>query len=1070
MTRFCSIAKIVALFVFIIFVSTVATWSQQVTGTILGRVTDSTGSVVPGATIQIQNPAIGFSRTDQADSDGRYLESSLPLGTYSVTVQKAGFQTLVHSGIAITVGSEVTVNAELAVGDVQQHVEVTGEAPAIETSNATLSGLVSQDQLRDLPLNGRSVDTLALLSPGIFANRASAGNTAVGLGLHFTVNGARQDWNLYLLDGTVTNDALSGRSSAAGEAMGVEGILEFRILTHSFSAEYGRTAGGVVSAVTRSGTNDFHGSAYEFVRNTVFNSQNVFAKTIPPYHRNQFGAAVGGPIFKNKLFFFANYEGLRGRQAVPSTTTVPTQAAINTATANFSPSLPYLLLYPSPSLIVPSTISPDGLTGNVVTNFTQPSREDYTMTRLDYKISDKDSLFARYVYDPSIIVTAPTAPGFVLAIAGDDRFLALGETHIFSPSTLNEFRFAVNRTDPNGNSYATGPINSNLLFVPGQVFGSIAFTSTTNGPAVLSSLGTNKTPRQDVHQNLITESDTVTTVKGAHTIKFGFDVEREQINQVTCTSCAGAWQLSSLPNFLTAKPTGTYTVALINATSTPQRGWRRILFGAFAQDDIRLRPNLTLNLGLRWEFYTNPSEIHGYSSANINITDPANTPGPPFLAPKLNFAPRVGLAWDPTGSGKTSIRVGGGVYDNQLAWRSWFINATNNASFLTTLQISNTAPFPNGLANGPGSALQQDQQVQYYSKEPTVYEYNLEVQRQLFRTLSLRAGYVGSHGLHLPAQAELNTKVPTLNPDGSVASFSSTAPATNPKFATMQTTVTSAVSNYNALQVLLEKTASAGLTFQASYTYSKAQSNADQITSGQINSIPGTYMNPYDPLRDYSLSAFDQRHTLVVNGAYQMPWDHRLNSGLSKAVLGGWAINGIYSFGSGVPLTVIDGYNASGDGDTNNPDRPNLKPGFSANPTSGVSAGCSGALSGPVAGTPLHTPNLWFDPCAFYPTAPVTATVPGTFGNLGRNTVAGPRLSTLDFTLVKTTTLTERIKLEFRAEAFNLMNHPNFGLPNNAISSKPTGTNAPTYNGNVGQISTTSVDNRELQLGLKLLF
>ena len=323
MKHLSTTARIGVIFAFGMMINGSLAFGQQTTGTILGRVTDSTGAVVPDASIQIQNPATGFSRTDTADSDGRYLESNLPLGTYTITVQKPGFQTLVHSGVEVTVGSQVTINAELAVGNVQQHVEVTGEAPAIETSNATISGLVSQDQLRDLPLNGRSIDSLALLSPGIFANRTTTANATVGLGLHITVNGARQDWNLYLLDGTTTNDPESGRGSASGQQLGVEGILEFRILTHGASAEYGQYAGGVVSAVTRSGTNQFHGSVYEFWRNDKLNAVNFFATTTPEFRRNQFGAAVGGPIKKDKIFFFVNYEALRQRQGVPIVTTAP---------------------------------------------------------------------------------------------------------------------------------------------------------------------------------------------------------------------------------------------------------------------------------------------------------------------------------------------------------------------------------------------------------------------------------------------------------------------------------------------------------------------------------------------------------------------------------------------------------------------------------------------------------------------------------------------------------------------------------------------------------------------------
>ena len=1072
MTRF-SVMRFGVILTFVVALTAGVVFGQQVTGTILGQVTDTSGSVVPGATIQVQNPAIGFSRTETADTDGRYLSANLPLGSYSVTVQKEGFQTLVHNGIVLSVGSAVTVNAELVVGNVQQRVEVTGEALQVETTNATVSSLVDPEQIRNLPLNGRSVDSLALLAPGVFANRATSVNATVGLGLHITVNGNRQEYNLYLLDGTVTNDVNSGRSSAAGEALGVEGILEFRLVTHDGDAEYGRVAGGIFSAVTRSGTNEFHGSAYEFVRNTIFNAQNVFnqSATVPAFQRNQFGAAAGGPILKNKLFFFANYEGLRQRQAIPITSFVPDDASRAAAVLAIQP---YLVYYPHINVAG----SDVGGIGRSNINYSEPTREDYTMVRLDYKISDKDSFFARYVYDPSTIVTPQPVPTFVQTLSGDDRFLVLSETHIFSPSTLNEFRFAVNRTRPSQVGYPAIDIPASLSFVPGQPFGAFTFSQSVGGSSALSPLGTSPFSLELFPQNLITESDTVTKVWGAHTVKFGVDVEREQINNTGCFGCDGQFIFSGLTSLLNAMPTGYNSQAAgltpAGTISNGGRGWRRILFGSFVQDDIRLRRNLTVNLGLRYEFFTNVSEVHGWTSTLLNVTDSKNTPGPPFISPKLNFAPRVGIAWDPTGSGKTSVRLGAGLYDDELTGQSWFINTTRNADFLTLYHVNNP-PFPNGLANGVGSALLQDSRVQYYPQQPTVYEWSLDVQRQLAPTLSFKVGYIGSHGVHMPSEAELNTKAPTVNPDGSL-SFASTALFINPRFASLQTTLTNGVYSYNGIQVWLMKSLSAGLTFQASYTYSKTLSNSDEVATGQTLSSPTVFMNPFNPAQDYSLSAWDQRHTLVVNGAYQMPWDHKLNNGVAKAVLGGWAVNGIYSYGSGLPLTIQDGFNNSRDGDANNPDRPSLTPGFSQNPTSGVTAGCGAVTVNGVttlaipAGQPLHTPTRWFDPCAF------TVSPPGTFGNLGRNTVIGPGLSNVDFSLLKLTALTERTKLEFRAEFFNLFNHPQFGMPGNAIASSPTAAMlamnpVPTnYSGNAGAITTTSVDNRELQLGLKLIF
>jgi carboxypeptidase family protein/TonB-dependent receptor-like protein len=1033
--------------------------SQVVTGAILGRVTDTTGAVVPGATVQIQNADTGFSQTAQSDSEGRYLVRNLPLGSYTVTVQQAGFQSQVRRGISLSVGSEVAVNVELAVGNVQEKVEVTAEAPMIETTNATVSGLVDQDEMRDLPLNGRSVDQLALLSPGVFANRSTSRNAVVYVGVHLSINGTRPDSVLYLLDGTVVNDSTNnGHGSAAGQALGVEGILEFRLLTHNFSAEYGRNGGGVISAVTRAGTNELHGSAYEFVRNNIFDARNFFNPgALPAFRRNQFGASAGGRIIKDRIFFFANYEGLRQRQGNTIIASVPDLNARKGLLPNATGQLqavtlnpaavPYVNLYPLPN----GANHGDG-TADYISNFSGPSTEDYSMERLDFRLSDKDSFYWRYVHDPSQSLAPEAVPIFATAIIGADNLTVVSETHVFSASSLNEFRFAFNRTHPGQNSSPVIPIDPSLSFIPGQVFGTIQFSNTDITKTQLSTLGTGSGGSNYAIQNLFQTTETFSTVRGAHSLKFGVDLERQQLNTIYLSCGYGCPQFGGLQALLAGQPS-TFRGLVVGKGSTGIRGWRRILAGWFVQDDFRVRPNLTLNIGLRHEFFTNPAEVNGLTGALIHITDPVSTPGPPFETPKLNFAPRFGLAWDPTGSGKTSVRFGAGVFYNHVDGRSWYTAATVNPAYLQTFQLTNP-PFPYALANGVPAQVQALQRVQFHSDTPTIIHYNLEVQRQLAPTLSLRVGYVGSHGYNLTRYTDQNTRIPQILPDGSIF-IASNAPRTNPNYTQMQAVLTDTISNYNGLQAVLEKKVSAGLRFQASYSMSKTLSEADQITTGQIISTPSTQLDPNNPGRDYSLSAYSQRHMLALNGSYQMPWDKRLNSRLAKATLGGWAMNAIYTYGSGLPADVVVGFNNSQNADTNNPDRPNLIPGFSNNPIHGVTAGCQGI----PAGQQLHTPRRWYDPCAFaLPAA-------GTYGNLGRNTVTLPGLSDVDFTLVKTTSLTERKKLEFRAEFFNLLNHANFGLPGMSVFSSSR-----THSGNAGQITNTITDNRQIQLGLKLVF
>jgi carboxypeptidase family protein/TonB-dependent receptor-like protein len=1036
-------------------------FSQVVTGAILGRVTDTTGAVVPSASVQIQNVDTGFSQSVQTDSGGRYLSRNLPLGNYSVTVQQAGFQTQVRSGISLSVGSEVVVNVEMAVGAVQEKVEVVGEAPAIETTNATISNLVSQEQMRDLPLNGRSVDNLALLSPGVFSNRTTQPNQTVGMGVHLSINGARPDSVLYLLDGTTINDSTAnGHGSAAGTTMGVEGILEFRIITHNFTAEYGRNGGGVISSVTRAGTNELHGSAYEFVRNNIFDARNFFNPgDLPAFRRNQFGGAAGGRIFKDKLFFFANYEGLRQRQGITSTSSVPdlnarkgllpNAAGVPTPVTLSPAAVPYLNLYPLPN----GPSNGDG-TALYITGASTLATEDYTMGRMDYRISDKDSFYGRYIYDPAYSSRPEAVPVYQSSVITTDHLAMLSETHIFSGASLNEFRFAMNRMKRGQDSHPTIAVPPSLLFVPGLPFGTITFAQSGSNNTQLSQLGSNQGADSHAIVNLFQESDTFSTVRGRHSLKFGVDFERQDINNSVTTSSRGAYQFGGLGALMAGTPS-VLRLELSVAGSVKERGWRRNFFATFVQDDFRVRPNLTLNLGLRYEVATSPVEVHGFSGNLINITDAKNTPGPPFLTPKANFAPRGGVAWDPTGSGKTSIRAGGGIFFQPIDGRNWFQQSSTESDYNKTVNLSNP-PFPNGLAAAQalGGPIFANGRVQFHTDMGAIYHYSFEVQRQLVRTLSLRAGYVGSQGRHLPIFEEDNIRIPTILGDGSKF-WPTTAPLTNAGYPSVPTITTHGRSAYNGLQAALQKTFSAGLMFQLSYTYSKAQSNGDEITTGQALTVPSAPVDITDLNRDYSRSAYDQRHIISLNFSYQMPWEKHLNGRLAKSTLGGWSINGIYQYGSGVSGDILDGFNNARDNNPNSPDRPDLTPGFSNDPIHGVTAGCLGI----PAGQKLHTPARWYDPCAF------TLSSAGTYGNLGRLTVTMPGLSVLDFTLVKVTPITERKKLEFRAEFFNFFNHANFGLP---VLTTFSSTRART--GNAGLITNTTTQNREIQLGMKLVF
>ena len=1036
--------------------------AQVVTGTFSGRVTDATGATIPGAAVHVQNIETGFSRNVESDAAGRYEARNLPLGSYSVTAQRAGFRTEVRRGVTLTVGSEVVLNFELSVGAVQERVEVTAEAPAIETTSATLSGLISQQQMRDLPLNGRSYDQLALLSPGVVFQPNGTRNQTQGSGLRLTSNGARSDANLYLLDGTTVNDHSSqGPGSAAGQNLGVEAIREFRVLTHNFSAEYGRNAGAVISAVTRSGTNEYHGSAYEFLRNNVLDARDFFnPKSLPPFRQNQFGASFGGPLLRDRIFFFANYEGVRQRQGVTQVASVPdlnarrglvpdpitgvlTQLPLNPA------SVPYLNLYPAPN----GRNFGNGIAESA-TDFSSSATENYSMERMDFRLSDQDSFYWRYIFDPSEGVRPRPVTIWHDSSVGTNHFVVLSETHVFSSSMLNEFRFAFNRTTPGTES---GPLDINhaLDFIPNAGFGAITFAAGGQGIGLstLAELGTSRPNPQSFPQNLFQAADTFSYVRGAHSWKFGFDRERVQINSNALAARRGVYTFSSLASLIAGQPSQVQ-LGFVGGDSSPNRGWRQTLIGWFVQDDFRARPNLTLNLGFRHEFVTSPFEVNGRSANLRNITDAQSTLGPPWESHKFNLAPRVGLAWDPAGTGKTSIRVGAGVFYNQLQGRTWYLFSQADSRFVDSFSVRNPPNFPNALLSGFTPRIKATQTVQFHADTPTVIHYNLDMQQQLSSSISIHAGYVGSVGYNLPHPTSQNIRVPQILPDGSKF-FSPSSPFVNPNFSNITQMQTNSSSNYNALQAGISKSFSRGLLFQANYTWGKSLSNADTTSSSQITATNPSALDPQNVNLDYGRSVFDRRHTLVFNSRYKIPLDNLLKPAWAKMAFGGWEVNGILQVGTGFPIDILSGFNNSQNGDPNFPDRPSLAPGARNDPHSGTTAGCQGI----PAGQKLGTVDRFYDPCAFVlPPA-------GTFGNLARNTVTGASFKNVDFAMAKNFAVTERWNLEFRTEFFNVFNHPNFGAPNGTVFSSSR-----LRSSSAGRISTIAASSRQIQFGLKLAF
>ena len=1079
-------------------------FSQVNTGTISGVVEDSSGAVIAGATVTIRDVDTGITRTVTSDAGGRYIAPNLAIGNYEVRGQQSGFQTEIRSGITLTVGREEVVNLTLSVGQQTQTVTVTAEAPLVETTTAAMSSLVDDRTIRDLPLNGRSYDQLAMLQPGVVSMGAGQASAAFdyGTGTRFSVTGSRAYANTFLLDGTDINDHANGTpGGAAGTNLGVDGVQEFKINTSVSPAEYGRSSGGVISAVTRSGTNTLHGSAFEFIRNDAFDSLGYFDHagrngqtydTKAPYRRNQFGAALGGPIKKDKTFFFGNYEGMRQANGTVQNAAVPTDAtrrgdvplsiisssekslcAFTTATTCHinvpSAVQPYVNLFQEPNQ--PENTPPDG-TAFWIGAPTQRTSENYFMTRVDHQINENMRIFGRYSFDADVNVL-PNFNGSAIADEHDTsrrQYATIQVNNTLRPTLLNAFRFAYNRTAQHFDDVISNPAAANLSFVTGQEFGTISFGSQGLSKASpLNFLGIDNGAPRIYWYNLFQTGDDLTYVKGAHSFKWGVNIERIQDNEITSSNSRGDFTFTDLPSFLANLPSGFQALA---PGADGYRGLRETMFGVYAQDDFKVTHRMTLNLGLRWEAITDPREVNGKMANLLNLTDRAPTvlTNAYTHVTKKDFQPRLGLAWQLNRSGTSVLRAGFGMFNDHILPYSFVTVASGSPPFFTSLNDANPifpidTNFTNGTAPPPQFSVLPTQIT-----DPSKIQYNLTLQQQVMKNTVLEVAYIGSESHHLQRSGEWNPSTPIA--PGVFPNFSKSrqiqANRINPKFASLPTYRFDGNGDYNALQVILRRRSVTGLQFQVFYTYSQSIDTKSTIAGGESRQEPNTVLDFNNPSRDRGRSSFDARHNLVPTVTYPFPF--RVHQKFLGAVVNGWTVNGIGTVRSGEPFTARTGFNQSRNGDRWSPDRPNLNPGFSNNPTSGVTAGCAGV----AAGQKLGTPSLWYDPCAFslpplVPcVSPATSNLCATYGNLGRNTLTGPPLYNIDFSADKNFRVTEAVNLQFRAELFNLLDEAHFYAPNFSVFGGPAGNIA---NG-AGQITSLilSPGGRLVQFGLKLTF
>jgi hypothetical protein len=1081
-------APLAALFISLLallFAFTLRSKAQVVGGSISGTITDATGAAIANAAVLVHNDETGNERRLLTGPDGRYAAPSIPVGSYTITANATGFSQQHRSGVPLSIGQSQSVNLTLPLTGDAQTVTVNDDPPVVNLSTQQTAGLVDARQVKELPLNGRSYDQLITLNPATVnytAQRSgSIGTSNSSVGNMFAVSGRRPQDNLYLLNGveytgaSLINVTPGGTS---GQLLGVEAVREFNVITDTYSAAYGKRQGAQVSIVTASGTNTLHGSAYEFLRNSFFDARNYFDPArIPEFQRNNFGASLGGPIKRDKLFLFANYEGYRQNLGITDVTLVPDNNARNGLVPNSSGVLTPVTLGAGVAGLLnlwpvqngPELLTSTGLATGIAEAFSsapQHIREDFGTTRFDANLTPNDLLFAVYTIDDSNANTPAQDPYSLVAENLREQVASVQEQHVFSPRLLNTGRIGFSRAS----FFFLGSVPVSIqavtpTFLAGKPTGAVVIAGSTasNGASTITTAGVNVGSNNATTRNLSTFDDHIYYSRGRQQIEAGGWLQLLESNDNLAQDQDGQASFASLTSFLQGTiKTFTYVPA------TTELGWRSTFVDGYLEDTIKVLPNLELRAGLRtessdgWNASHGRAGSYGFTNGVINTTPTTGSSALTTNRAKFLPEPRLGLAYDPFSTGKTVLRISFGLHHALLDTLDYRLD--QSAPFNTIYSVANST-----IANSTtGTTTISPSTVQTDIATPAVFAWTLRIEQQIAPNTSLTVGYVGSHGTHQILSEDLNEPAsvvcpnaacPSTLPAGTIYYPTTTKP--NPALANTTSWVSQGSSSYNALEVDLRRALANGFQLRANTTYARNLDDGSAWNTSVSANTPAFVEYPNKPALDWGPAATDIRNLAAINASYDLPLgkDRPFFGNarpLANAAVSGWTLSAIAALESGFPFSPQLGYNPTGSGDSRNPVRPNV----------------NSAFTGPLytQGTTAQKVTQYFNPAAF------SAPAYGTVGNLSRDSLTGPGYNDLDLSLAKTTQLTERVRAQFRAEFFNILNHTNLLTPSETVfSSGPTQgasanqTTAAAVSPTAGVI-TSAATTRQIQLGLKLLF